>query len=276
MDDIEGLRQADLDPGAVDAALALSTAVGWNQTAEDWVLFLTRGRVIGSYDWKDRLVATAATLPYEGEFGWISMVIVTAAWRRRGIAHRMMLDCIDTLSRQRRAAFLDATPAGAEVYSRLGFVARGGMERWEGNGGAAQRLVGRSASDLADRLVGADRAAFGSDRGFLLRDFLLRDGTMALAAGDAVLVMRRGQRATQLGPFIAGSVGEAAGLLADAIDQTHGPVFLDLLDGWTSLVPLLESRGFRRQRPFRRMALGRTTLPGDSRRLVCAAGPEFG
>jgi hypothetical protein len=39
---------------------------------------------------------------------------------------------------------------------------------------------------------------------------------------------------------------------------------------------LLESSGFKRQRPFIRMALDRATLPGDLARLAIAAGPEFG
>jgi GNAT superfamily N-acetyltransferase len=275
MDDTESLRQADLDRGAIEAAHALSTSVGWNQTAEDWALFIERGRTIGIRDRESRLIATAATLPYDAGFGWISMVIVAPAWRRRGIARRLMNQCIETLQRAQCAALLDATPAGAEVYSRLGFVALDGMERWEGEGGAIKPR-GAPAPVAGDRLVAADHAAFGADRGFLLRDFLARDRARALAREDAVLAMRRGQRATQIGPFIAASDRAAASLLAEAIDLAEGPVFLDLMDGWKSLAPLLEARGFRRQRPFRRMALGRNTLPGDPARLVCAAGPEFG
>jgi hypothetical protein len=127
-----------------------------------------------------------------------------------------------------------------------------------------------------DPLVAADAAAFGAERRFLLGDFLARDGAGALAADGGYLVIRRGQRATQLGPLIATSPAAARRLLAAAIGAARGPIFLDLLDPWTSLVPLLEARGFRRQRPFRRMALGRATLPGEPARLVLAAGPEFG
>jgi GNAT superfamily N-acetyltransferase len=278
MADTESLRRADLTPSDIAAALALSTDVGWNQTAEDWALFVRHGRVIGLRDRQERLVATAATLPYENGFGWISMVIVAPEWRRRSLARRLMNDCVETLRRQRRAALLDATPAGAEVYARLGFVALGGMERWEGEGAAAALADGVAVlpPEAADRLVRADRAAFGAARDFLLRDFLARAGTIALGAETATLVMRRGQRATQLGPLMAASPDAAARLLAGALDLARGPVFLDLLDGWKSLAPLLEARGFRRQRPFRRMALDRSTLPGEPARLVCAAGPEFG
>ncbi|MGO8918846.1 MAG: GNAT family N-acetyltransferase [Stellaceae bacterium] len=278
MADIETLRQADLATDNIAGALALSSAVGWNQTAADWALFIAQGRVLGLFDAQQRLVATAASLPYEDGFGWISMMIVAADWRQRGLARRLMGECIDTLRRRGRAALLDATPDGAEVYRRLGFVTLGGMERWEGAGGATPggTEIAPLAPDAIGALVAADHAAFGAPREFLLGDFLTRPGALALGGKDGFIVLRPGQRATQLGPLIAVSAAAAGNLLAEAIATSRGPVFLDLLDPWKNLVPLLEARGFHRQRPFRRMALGRDTLPGDAARLVCAAGPEFG
>jgi GNAT superfamily N-acetyltransferase len=278
MDDIETLRHTDLAAEDIAAALALSTGVGWNQTAADWALFIAHGRVIGLWERQGRLVATAATFPYDNGFGWISMVIVAPEWRRRGLASRLMRECIATLRRQGRAALLDATPAGAEVYAKLGFVSLCGMERWQGEGGAAAtsahvtRLSPRAIPDLTT----ADEVAFGADRGFLLRDFLARDGSVALHSGAAMAVLRRGESATQLGPLMASSAASANRLLAGALALARGPVFLDLLESGKDLAPLLEARGFRIQRPFRRMALGRDTLPGDPAQLVCAAGPEFG
>ncbi|HUC64978.1 MAG TPA: GNAT family N-acetyltransferase [Stellaceae bacterium] len=278
MDDTESLRHGDLAAEDIAAALALSTGVGWNQTAADWALFIAHGRVIGLWEQLGRLVATAAALPYDQGFGWISMVIVAPEWRRRGLARRLMVECIETLRRQGRAALLDATPAGAEVYAKLGFVSLCGMERWQGDGGAA--ATGDGVKPLPPHatldLTVADEVAFGANRGFLLRDFLARDGSMVLHAGEAMAVMRRGERATQLGPLIAPSAESARRLLAGALARAHGPVFLDLLESGKDLAPLLEANGFRIQRPFRRMALGRGTLPGNPARLICAAGPEFG
>jgi predicted N-acetyltransferase YhbS len=279
MDDIEALRQADLAAVDIAAALDLSSAVGWNQTAADWAIFVARGRAVGLFDAQDRLVATATALPYDQGFGWISMVIVAPDWRGRGLASRLMRLAIKTLQARGCAALLDATPAGAEVYGRLGFVTLGGMERWEGEGGASvpeSTEVAPLAPGDIDRLAAADATAFGAGRRFLLADFLARDGASAWAAEDAYLVIRRGQRATQLGPLIAASPIAARRLLAAAIGAARGPVFLDLLDPWSSLVPPLLAWGFRRQRSFRRMALGRAALPGEPARLVLAAGPEFG
>jgi ribosomal protein S18 acetylase RimI-like enzyme len=273
----EALVAATLTAADVPGALALSSKVGWNQTADDWRLFIARGRTIGRFDGDAGLIATAAALPYDG-FGYISMVIVDPAWRRRGLAHRLMGECIETLRGQGRAALLDATPAGALVYRGLGFVELATMERWEGEGAAA-RISGtaeRLARDDVNGLIAADAAAFGAHRRFLLEDFLARDGTVAWNCDGGYLVMRQGYRATQIGPLVAPSAQAARILLATAIAAARGCVFLDLFTTWPDLAGLLEACGFVRQRPFIRMALDRASLPGDPRRLAIAAGPEFG
>jgi ribosomal protein S18 acetylase RimI-like enzyme len=275
---IEALVQGALTPADVPGALALSAKVGWNQTADDWRLFVDRAQTIGLFDGDSGLVATAAALPYGNGFGWISMVIVDPAWRRRGLARRLMGECIGALRRERHAALLDATPAGALVYRDLGFAELATMERWEGEGGTGKvraAAVRLGPSDL-DRLIAADEAAFGSTRRFLLEDFLRREGTLAWAYDDSYVVMRRGHRAMQIGPLVAASDEAARVLLATAIAAARGKVFLDLFTPWRDLAALLEACGFARQRPFLRMALDRPGLPGDPRRLAIAAGPEFG
>jgi ribosomal protein S18 acetylase RimI-like enzyme len=274
---IEALAQAALTPADIPRALALSAKVGWNQTADDWRLFVAHAHAIGLSDGNVGLVATAAALPYDNGFGYISMVIVDPAWRRRGLARRLMGECIDALRKDGRASLLDATSAGALVYRGLGFAELATMERWEGEGGGldAGGAV-RLALDDLDQLAAADAAAFGSPRRFLLKDFLEREGTRAWRHDDGYVVMRRGHRAMQVGPLIASSEETARVLLATAIAAARGKVFLDLFVPWRGLAVLLEARGFTRQRPFVRMALDRSALPGDQRRLAIAAGPEFG
>jgi ribosomal protein S18 acetylase RimI-like enzyme len=274
----EALVEASLTPGDVPGALALSAKVGWNQTADDWRLFIAHGRTIGLFDGDDGLIATAAALPYYNGFGYISMVIVDPAWRRHGLARRLMGECIEILRAQGRAALLDATPAGALVYRGLGFVELATMERWEGEGGVTQvdHAADRLGPEDLHKLIEADALAFGSQRRFLLEDFLARPGAAAWTCDGGYLVMREGHRAMQIGPLVAASGEAARVLLATAIANARGRVFLDLFTTWPDLAALLESLGFKRQRPFIRMALDRATLPGDLVRLAIAAGPEFG
>jgi ribosomal protein S18 acetylase RimI-like enzyme len=274
----EALVEAPLTQRDVPGTLALSNKVGWNQTGEDWRLFIAHGRSIGLFDADQGLVATAAALPYDRGFGYISMVIVEPAWRRRGLARRLMGECIETLRGMGRAALLDATPAGALVYRGLGFVELATMERWEGEGDTARvaNAADRLMPDDLPKLIEADAQAFGAQRRFLLEDFLARAGTVAWSYGGGYLVMRAGYRARQFGPLVAPTTEAARVLLATALANARGRAFLDLFTTWPDLAALLESSGFKRQRPFIRMALDRTTLPGDPRRLAVAAGPEFG
>ena len=84
----EALAIERIGAAEVAGGLALSDAAGWNQTADDWAFFIAEGEAIGVRDDTGRLVASAATLPYEGGVGWIAMVLVDdrASSPRLGIA----------------------------------------------------------------------------------------------------------------------------------------------------------------------------------------------
>jgi len=253
-----------LDSGSIDQALALSMEAGWNQVAADWAVFFRHGTVFGAVA-EGRLIGTAAALPY-GAFGWVSMVLVTPACRGRGVATGLVAACVAHHRAAGSAMLLDATPAGAPVYARLGFRTLGGVQRWAGQGG------GQAAPATAIN-SGFDR--FGADRRFLLHDFLARDGSAAVTSASGFALLRRGARANHLGPLTA-APAEQAGLLDRALDAAFGPVLLDVLDAGHALLSRLMARGFTMRRDFVRMALGRAALPGCAARLPIAAGPEFG
>ncbi len=261
------LTPIPLDAGWISRALLLSEEAGWNQTVDDWAVFFAHGTVLGIAH-GDRLVATSAVLPYGDEFSWLSMVLVTTEWRRRGLATRLVTACTSLLRDQGRAALLDAAPDAAEMYAKLGFAALCRMERWEGHGGGMA-----AASQSVD--LTRDRAAFGADRKFLLANFLARPGSLAFRSPNGFALLRRGAVASHIGPVVADPAG-APSLATTAIRAASGRVFVDILDAGNSLIPTLNSLGFRLQRRFTRMALGLSKLPGDPSRLLAAAGPEYG
>src|SRR3954464_12024016 len=121
MADIEPISIVELGVGDAPAGLVLSTEAHWNQNEADWRFFLSKGFVFGVRD-RAQLVATAALLPYSSGNAWISMVLVTANWRRRGIATKLVDACLNTAARRALPAWLDATPAGPTVYGPLGFT----------------------------------------------------------------------------------------------------------------------------------------------------------
>src|SRR5574340_351762 len=85
--------------GDAAAGLLLSTEARWNQNEDDWRFFLRAGAVFGIRH-GSQLIATAALLPYSDDNAWISMVLVTASRRRRGLATRLVDACLETAGRR--------------------------------------------------------------------------------------------------------------------------------------------------------------------------------
>ncbi len=278
-----------LGAGDVEAGLALSDAAGWNQNADDWAFFIAQGETFGIRDGSAHLVATAAALPYGGAFGWISMVLVDAAHRHRGLATRLVDASVAALRRAGRVPVLDATPDGAEVYRGSGFVSGFAFDRWERQGANAEPVTvpGRNAADRpiearrdvdVDDILALDAAAHRVDRNALMRAFVARSGTRAWLAAtrDGFVVARAGRRATQIGPLVAARTADALTLVDTALATATGRVFIDVPARATSLVRWLEQRGFVNKRSFVRMALGDGKLLAADLRMFALAGPEFG
>jgi GNAT superfamily N-acetyltransferase len=281
----EGLLETPLRAADLEAAQGLVAEAGWNQVAADWRLFLDLGAGFAVRDAAAGLVGTAATLPYPSGFGWISMVLVPKAFRRRGIATRLLERCIEALKAASMVPVLDATPAGREVYRPLGFRDGWPITRWRGRGGLRTGPAGGSARALREadwnEVLALDAQAFGCDRSALLERLRARSRGFACVTEEngrltGFLLGRDGRVATQLGPIVAADEAGACALAAWASERAAGTVIIDALDRWTGLGRWLAARGFEKERPYTRMALGRDELFGDPSRLAAIAGPEFG
>src|SRR3954454_12662068 len=168
MADTEHIGMVELGTDDAPAGLLLSTEAHWNQNEADWRFFLSKGIVFGVRDGK-QLVATAALLTYSAGNAWISMVLVTESWRRRGIATRLVDACLNAATKRGLIAWLDATPDGARVYGPLGFTPTLQLRRLRL---AASAEIGTASSLSAcslDDLVARDVSAMGFDRSSLLK-----------------------------------------------------------------------------------------------------------
>jgi GNAT superfamily N-acetyltransferase len=276
------LKLDGLAEGDIRHCLALSAEAGWNQTADDWALFMRHGVVLGHPDADGHPVATGAILPYPKDFAWISMVLVTADRRRQRIGTGILEICCAWIERRGLVALLDATPAGERVYRPLGFEPMFAASRWQGQGGgtSAKPPAGIRPVTETDLTAAAaiDAAAFGTPRRFLLENFFRRAPQFAFMTinADSFVLARPGRLATQIGPLVAANEDAAAVLLNAALDAVAGPVFLDLCDRWPGLARDMERRDFTVQRPFLRMALRRHVPFGDVGQTFVVAGPEFG
>ncbi len=276
-----------LGTGDVDGGFALSTEANWNQTRADWKLMLSMGEGFGLRDESGRLLATAMFLDYGPSFAWICMVLVTPSERRKGHATRLMRSCLDRLEVEALVAGLDATPAGREVYRRLGFREIYGLTRLQIAAGAidARSVSGIDVRPMDGRLVTEvaryDATIFGADRTVLLAEFLRRRPRHAFAAfrGGALcgyVLARDGRVAMQIGPLCADDEAAAIALVSHAMAQGQGAVFVDVADHQDGLRRWLEERGFGPQRTFTRMLRHRSAPLDTPAHVFLIAGAELG
>jgi len=256
------------------AGLALSTEAHWNQNEADWRFFLSKGAVFGVRH-RAELVATAALLPYSDGNAWISMVLVTADWRRRGIATRLVDACLNAAAKGGLTAWLDATPAGANVYGPLGFtptlqLRRLRLER-RADGGSSPTLSNCSL----DELIASDQTAMGFDRAALLREFAGRPGSRILTSRRAMALVRDGHAARQIGPMFGGSAQHALALTDSIVRSEVGPWLIDVVHSQDQFLRGLTAAGWSIERPFQRMRFGRAGTQGIELPFA-VAGPEFG
>ena len=274
MADTEHISLVELGVADAPAGLLLSTEAHWNQNEADWRFFLSQGTVFGVRDGK-QLVATAALLPYSAGNAWISMVLVTASWRRRGIATRLVDACLSAATKRGLTAWLDATPDGARVYGPLGFTPTLQLRRLRllapAKAGTAPSL---SACHLGD-FITRDVSAMGFDRSSLLKEFGERAGSRMVSIGDAVALVRDGRTARQIGPLFAETNEGALNLIDAIVRSEQGPWLLDAVHSQDDFLRGLTDAGWTIERPFQRMRFGRTTMLAAELPFA-VAGPEFG
>jgi GNAT superfamily N-acetyltransferase len=276
----------------------LSDEAGWNQNENDWSFIIGKGSAYGI--WRgDDLIATAAIVPYGSAFGWVCMVLVAARERRQGLASRLLRHCVDELAARNMVAGLDATPAGREVYLRLGFSDIYPLTRFERDAivrpdathpttsapspksSAASVEMRRIDLDLLPAIFRYDLAIFGEDRHEFLSTLAQRQpalANVALKDGRVVgfVMGRDGRRWTHIGPLIADDAEIAIRLLEAATAEIAGPALVDVPDHHPQVQEWLRQGGFAVQRGYTRMLRGRASPIDDISRVMAIAGPEFG
>jgi GNAT superfamily N-acetyltransferase len=273
MGDTEHLSVSQLDASDAIAGLKLSTEAHWNQNEADWGFFLTKGIVFGNRDRTGALVATAALLPYTETDAWISMVLVTERWRRRGLATRLVDTCLNTANKLGVTSFLDATPAGAAVYGPLGFTPTIQLRRLRlanAAGGASSLPRGQ-----LDEFLTCDISAMGFDRRDLMQELSGRAGSKLISNGDAMALIRNGRTARHVGPLFAATPAHALALVNDIAASESGPLLIDAVATQTQFLDGLTGSGWSAERSFQRMRFGRATTQTEELPFA-VAGPEFG
>jgi GNAT superfamily N-acetyltransferase len=272
---IEHLAISRLGADDARAGLLLSEEAHWNQNEADWRFFLTRGTVFGVRNGDSRLIATAALLPYGSANAWIGMVLVTASWRRRGLATRLMDTCINAAAKQGLTTWLDATPAGATVYGPLGFTPTLELRRLRFTGSATAATPKLAPNGNLNEMIARDRRAMGFDRSALLGELSGRSGSQLISHGSATALIRDGRTARHVGPLFADDAGSASALLEAIAQPESGPILIDVVNEQREFLERLTGSGWTIERPFQRMRFGRSATQ-NAEPPFAVAGPEYG
>jgi GNAT superfamily N-acetyltransferase len=277
----------------ITAGMRLVALAGWNQTEEDWHIFLAmdatrmtrpEGCFVAVHD--DVVIGTVTTARYGPRLAWISMLLVEPTYRRQGVGTGLIQSAIDSLLDWPTVG-LDATPAGMSLYQRLGFRGEIGLVRT-----AVERLPSLRGPPPGVRAVAdtdlyaireLDRAAMGADRLPLLRALENRAPEAAWLSTRQGLVTgfclgRHGSRFRQLGPVIAETQDEAIALCQAGLAAWHGqPAIVDVPASHGVFLDWLRSLGFVVQRPFTRMVRGAPLpRPRTAVHTFAICGPEYG
>ncbi len=261
---------------------------GWNQTREDWRLFLEwepAGCFVAEVDGAP--AGTATTVCYGADLAWIGMVLVHPAQRRHGAGCALLRHCIASLRGRRiRSIKLDATPLGRTLYDQLGFVAEWPLTRWEIKAAVNPRRCEDAAiRPLCDadwpRVFALDDPAFGMPRHRVLRGLALTARAWVHLDGagevDGFGLLRAGSHAWHLGPIVAANAASGVALMGALVAEAQGAAVLcDIPDPNAPAVKFIEGAGFTRQRPLIRMFLDGNPNPGIPSRYFCTADPAIG
>jgi GNAT superfamily N-acetyltransferase len=248
-----------LEPADVPQALALSQAVGWNQTAADWSLVIEMNPAgCFAMDVEGSVVSTTTSIRFGTRLAWIGMVLTHPEFRGRGYARALMQSVLDHLQ-DVQTVKLDATEQGAPLYRTLGFEDECPIERWIGQSHAPP------VETQSFTYPEFDKEAFGADRSVLLE----RLAKIEAASLEDAFAMGRGNR---FGPCVSRSKDSAL-LLAKWFLSRHPneEIVWDVFPENNQA----QSLGFHLSRRLARMTRGRRLTSNDSL-IYAGAGFEFG
>jgi len=267
-------------PEEAEALTALLAAAFGNPRFGPTVARLSRmpGAAIHVLEAEGAVRAGAAVVDY-GRVAYLGIVGTDPAMQGRGFGRRIVEAALAPVPAD-RVILLDASPSGAPLYEKLGFVdvdrsvvleARGPVE--------APPVPGLAAMTAADLPVVAayDAAVFGADR------------TTALAAlfGEHPdgMVCRRGGRVVgyglrqpdRIGPVLAEEPETAAAIVA-ALSALlpEGPMTITVPSSHAAMLDHLRRRGVAELRRLRHMRRGGDRHPSDRARIAVMANFHLG
>jgi len=208
-----------------------------------------------------------------GAFASIGLMAVLPAHQGKGIGRELMLQVLTWVDRRSiPLSILDATDAGAPLYSKLGFVdteTTHTVYRCEGDCLPVMdaSYVQTMTTAHLEAVMALDTQVFGAERRHMLSGLLAEfpNEAFVLPSADEQLLgyVFAGRN---LGPFAARDQTSAQMLLAAALRHVHQQrrtASVILPDANRLAVELYDAHGFLPFRSYRLMVRGSRALPGD-------------
>jgi len=281
---LRSMQLSDIEQG-----MQLSTAEGWNQTEKDWKLLIDNpGNICLVAETKNKVIGTTTAINYSNEIAWIGMVLVDRKYRGMGAAKLLLTNILEKLE-SCKSIKLDATPAGQQVYKKLGFKDEYLITRMINS--SMKSFLTNNDIDIipepilpmhAEEIAALDKSIFGANRISLI-EYLAKeypDNAYLLKRNnkiDGFVLGRDGNKYNHIGPVGASTTFDAQILISKALKKLNNqPVVADVLNDKEELLNWLHSFEFKMQRQFLRMYKKKNSFPGiiDKQYLIC--GPEFG
>lgn len=264
-----------LGPGDHKHCVALSVDRGWSPEEAKWSLLLDETEVFGVDAPDGGLAGSVVLARYGPDLASVGMMLVAGRYSRRGIGSALMTHLLAQASGATVTLF--ATDAGKPLYAKLGFRAIRKSVAFVGSfrqtAAANGRLGGSRPAADADMpaILDVDKAAFGADRGYLLRRLpAFAERLRVLETADGITgfaaAWRNGAQAI-IGPVVAASGADARRLITDLAAQVRGPIRLDLDPDRPELPEWVLNRGLGPVSRTSVMVHGDSARRGDPSRL---------
>jgi len=270
--------------------VALSVDRGWSPEEAKWALLLEEAEAFGVDAPDGGLAGSVVLARYDPGLASVGMMLVAGRYGRRGLGRALMTHLL--AQAENATVTLFATDAGKPLYAKLGFrVVRrsaafvGGFRQSAAANGKRGGSRPVTEADMA-AILEFDKAAFGADRGYLLRRLpgfadrlrvIETDDATAEAAGagggasisgiSGYAAAWRNGPITVIGPLIAASGADARRLITDLAAEVRGQVRIDLDPDRPELPEWLLNRGLQPASRTAVMAYGDWKPRGDPSRL---------
>jgi GNAT superfamily N-acetyltransferase len=222
--------------------------------------------------------AGAAVVDY-GRVAYLGIVGTDPAMQGRGFGRRIVEAALAPVPAD-RVVLLDASPSGAPLYEKLGFVdvdqsvvleARGPVE--------APPVPGLAAMTAADlpAVAAYDAAVFGADRTTALAALFGEHPEGAVCRRDGRVVGYGLRQPDRIGPVLAEEPESAAAILAAlSLRPPDGPMTITVPSSHAAVLDHLQRRGVTELRRLRHMRRGGDRHPSDRGRIAVMANFHLG